>query len=312
MQRRPGARPRAAPWRAAARPRRGSSSAASGSSPEANESDTRQKPNSAVDQSTISAPSCDRCAGAGGRGAQVVEHEVAVRDGVERVLGDAAEAELLGHEHPAGVEVHAGQRAGAERQVVGGRHAEVEALQVAAELPEVGEQVVRQVDRLRALQVRVARAAASRGGARPARPASPSARAAATRASSAWARTSIATSVATWSLRERAVCSLPPTGPASSVSRRSIAMWTSSSSSLTTKRSCSISSRTCGQPALDLLQVVLGDDAAAGEHARVRERLLEVVGREPVVEADRRVERLEERVLGVAEAAHRVRQSLRP
>ena len=37
-------------------------------------------------------------------------------------------------------------------------------------------------------------------------------------------------SVATWSLRERAVCSLPPTGPASSVSRRSIAMWTSSSS----------------------------------------------------------------------------------
>ena len=47
------------------------------------------------------------------------------------------------------------------------------------------------------------------------------------------------------------------------------------------------------------------------EHARVRERLLEVVGRQPVVERDRRVERLEERVLRVAEAAHRVRQSLR-
>ena len=55
-----------------------------------------------------------------------------------------------------GVEVHAGQRAGAERQVVRGRHAEVEALEVAAELPEVGEQVVREVDRLRALEVRVA------------------------------------------------------------------------------------------------------------------------------------------------------------
>jgi hypothetical protein len=39
-----------------------------------------------------------------------------------------------------------------------------------------------------------------------------------------------ATSVATWSLRERAVCSLPPTGPASSVTRRSTAMWMSSSS----------------------------------------------------------------------------------
>src|SRR5436190_12438844 len=50
-------------------------------------------------------------------------------------------------------------------------------------------------------------------------------------ASAAAARVNIATSVATWSLRERAVCSLPPTGPASSVTRRSIAMWMSSSSS---------------------------------------------------------------------------------
>jgi hypothetical protein len=41
----------------------------------------------------------------------------------------------------------------------------------------------------------------------------------------------MATSVATWSLRERAVCSLPPTAPAISVTRRSIAMWMSSSSS---------------------------------------------------------------------------------
>ena len=45
-----------------------SSSAASGFffcgmrlEPDANESDTWQKPNSWVDQSTISAPSCDRC-----------------------------------------------------------------------------------------------------------------------------------------------------------------------------------------------------------------------------------------------------------
>ena len=94
--------------------------------------------------------------GAGGGGAEVVEHEVAVRHRVERVLGDAAEAELLGHEHAAGVEVHPGQRARAERQVVGGGHAEVEALEVAAELPEVGQQVVREVDRLGALEVGVA------------------------------------------------------------------------------------------------------------------------------------------------------------
>ena len=150
--------------------------------------------------------------GAGGGGRQVVEHEVAVRDGVERVLRDAAEAELLGHEHAAGVEVDPGERAGAERQVVRGRHAEVEALEVAAELPEVGQQVVREVDRLGALQVRVA-------GQRPVEVALGQlhqrrhqvARAAPC-ASRLWARTSIATSVATWSLRERAVWSLPPAG----------------------------------------------------------------------------------------------------
>jgi hypothetical protein len=91
----------------------------------------------------------------GGRG-EVVEDEVPVRDRVQRVLGDAAEAELLGHEHAAGVEVDAGERAGAEREVVRGRHAEVEALEVAPELPEVGEQVMREVDGLGALHVRVA------------------------------------------------------------------------------------------------------------------------------------------------------------
>ena len=62
------------------------------------------------------------------------------------------------------------------------------------------------------------------------------------------ARTTIATSVATWSFRERAVWSFPPTGPMISVSRRSIAMWMSSSSSSTTKLSLSISSRTASRP----------------------------------------------------------------
>jgi len=36
-------------------------------------------------------------------------------------------------------------------------------------------------------------------------------------------------SVATWSLRLRPVCSFPPTGPISSVRRRSLAVWMSSS-----------------------------------------------------------------------------------
>ena len=58
------------------------------------------------------------------------------------------------------------------------------------------------------------RAAASRGGASAA---SSSAAASASIARVAWpaaSRVNSATSVATWSLRERAVCSLPPTGPA--------------------------------------------------------------------------------------------------
>jgi len=65
---------------------------------------------------------------------------------------------------------------------------------------------------------------------------------------SAWARVNIAISVATWSLRERAVWSLPPTGPSSSVSRRSIAIWMSSSSTWTSNVSSSISFRTAASP----------------------------------------------------------------
>ncbi len=51
-------------------------------------------------------------------------------------------------------------------------------------------------------------------------------------------------SVATWSLRLRAVCSLAPAGPASSVTRRSTAVWMSSS--LWTKANVSV-----GQLVLD-------------------------------------------------------------
>src|ERR1700730_13836239 len=66
--------------------------------------------------------------------------------------------------------------------------------------------------------------------------------------SCAWARTNIATSVATWSLRERAVWSLPPTSPTSSVSRRSIAMWMSSSPSANGNEPSVSSCSICSMP----------------------------------------------------------------
>ena len=58
----------------------------------------------------------------------------------------------------------------------------------------------------------------------------------------------MATSVATWSLRERAVCSRPPTGPTISVSRRSIAMWMSSSPSANGNVPSASSARTTSSP----------------------------------------------------------------
>ena len=59
-----------------------------------NESPSSRKPNSSLDHSTISAPEPRQVHRADRRRAQVVEHEVAVGDGVERVLDDAVEAEL--------------------------------------------------------------------------------------------------------------------------------------------------------------------------------------------------------------------------
>ena len=60
-------------------------------------------------------------------------------------------------DHPAvSVEVDAGQRAGAERQVSVLRGGEREALAIARQHPDVGQQVMDEIDGLRALQVRVA------------------------------------------------------------------------------------------------------------------------------------------------------------
>ena len=93
---------------------------------------------------------------AGRRRAEVVEDEVAVGDGVDRVRRDAREAELGGDGPAVGREVHPGQRARAQREHRRRLDDEAHPRAVADEHPDVREQVMREVDGLGALQVRVA------------------------------------------------------------------------------------------------------------------------------------------------------------
>mmetsp|Transcript_7467 Transcript_7467/g.14687 ORF Transcript_7467/g.14687 Transcript_7467/m.14687 type:complete len:218 (-) Transcript_7467:230-883(-) len=63
-----------------------------------------------------------------------------------------------------------------------------------------------------------------------------------------WLRSQRRVSVATWSLRERPVWSLPPTAPTNSVRRRSFAVWMSSSPCLMTKELLAHSEATLSKP----------------------------------------------------------------
>ena len=79
-----------------------------------------------------------------------------IRDGVDGVGGGPSKPQLARHLLPIELPVDAGERPRAERQRHRRSSREVEADRVALEHPEVGEEVVAEVDGLRALQVRVA------------------------------------------------------------------------------------------------------------------------------------------------------------
>jgi hypothetical protein len=79
--------------------------------------------------------------------------EVAVGDGVQRVVADVVEAQRLGHAHAVDREGGAGQRGGAQRQAVDALAGVGHALGVAAEHFHVGQHVVAEGDRLRHLHV---------------------------------------------------------------------------------------------------------------------------------------------------------------
>ena len=58
------------------------------------------------------------------------------------------------------------------------------------------------------------------------------------------------------------------------------------------------------EAAVDRLRVLVGQDAALGQHRRVGPGLGDVLARQPPVEADRGVEALEDRVGRIAKASH--------
>ena len=117
---------------------------------ELDEPEFRGRPQREIGGQTREVHACD------GRGRQVFEDVVAVAHRVEAVRRHAAESQLARERLAIDRERRAGQRGGSEWQSVGAGRAAGEPLAVALEHEDVGEQVVREHDRLRALQVRVA------------------------------------------------------------------------------------------------------------------------------------------------------------
>ena len=162
---------------------------------------------------------------------QQLGHEVAVGHRVERVVEAAREAEVGGGAVGIERQARARERAGAERRHVGAARARRAAARRRARAPRSA-----RGGGARAAPAARAAGACSRAGRRRCRPASaaleqhaPGARAIASPSAAPSRRTKSRSAVATWSLRLRPVWSLAPASPASSVTRRSIAVWMSSS-----------------------------------------------------------------------------------
>ena len=125
--------------------------------PVAYASASRTKPNSSVDHSTISSPMRERCTcvSAATKSASATKSRSPTAS--SELSNDRGELELGRDRRRVERQARTGERARAERRDVGAREAVAPAVDVARQRPEVREQVVRKQDRLRALQVRVAR-----------------------------------------------------------------------------------------------------------------------------------------------------------
>ena len=263
----------------------------------------RRKPNSSLVHSTISSPRRDRwtCVSAATNSASATKSrsDTASSELSKRRANPSSAAVLSGSSGQA----RARERTGTERRHVGARRSRRATAR-------------RRVRRPRSARGSGGRAApagraaggCSRGGRRP----PPTPRAPSSTSCSRWTcaatavpsrRRNSRSAVATWSLRLRPVCSLAPAAPASSVTRRSMAVWMSSSDG-------SEHERAVGELAFDavergehLVALVVGEQADAGQHGDVRAGAREVVGREPPVERQALGER--EQLVGgtVGEAA---------
>ena len=162
------------------------------------------KPKRGLVHSTSSSAKRDRCIIDERRGRRELDREVAIGNGVERVVAIAVEAELARDELAVDRIGGAGERGRAERQPVDAPAAVGEALDVAREHLVVGQQVMAERDRLRDLQVREARHDRVGVALGQVEQRAAQRRAARTTSASIAPRSHRRMSVATWSLRERA------------------------------------------------------------------------------------------------------------
>ena len=120
-------------------------------------SDNSASPASGDVQITISSAKRDRCMDGDGGGGKRLQHEIAIRDGVERIRHRALEAERLGGHVAVDREGGAGQRGGAERTFVEAPARIREAAAVARRHLHIGQEMMPESHRLRGLQMGEAR-----------------------------------------------------------------------------------------------------------------------------------------------------------
>ena len=195
------------------------------------------------------------------------------------------------------------ERARAERRHVGTRETVVPAVDVARQRPEVREQMMREQHRLRALQVRVAGQARSRSTPPRAAAAPAAARGCAPRPRDPRAAGTDAGRARPGRCGCGRCAASRPTVPAISVTRRSIAVWMSSSVGANTNGRRRAPPRPESSAAITTPRSSSVSRPDPGQHLHVRARAGEVVGGEAAIEREADGER--EQLVGrtLAEAA---------